>query len=98
MGAMTKLSTLSLGEQFVYEFDFGDGWTHLCTVGSVRIDPEAERGIVPGGPLPYWGWGTIPDQYGRRWADDDGEHDEPANPGLSDPPPLQPWWGSQPPR
>jgi hypothetical protein len=97
-GAMTKLSTLSLGEQFVYEFDFGDGWTHLCTVGSVRIDPEAELGIVPGGPLPYWGWGTIPDQYGRRWADDDGEHDEPANPGLSDLPPLQPWWGSQPPR
>jgi len=44
------------------------------------------------------GWGTIPDQCGRRWADDDSEHDEPPNPGLTDLPPLQPWWGPQPPR
>lgn len=91
----TKLSTLSLGEQFVYEFDFGDGWTHLCTVGPERIDPEAELGIVPRSPLAYWGWGDIPDQYGRRWADDDGESDDPPDPGLSDLPPLQPGWGPQ---
>jgi hypothetical protein len=37
------LSTLSLGEQFVYEFDFGDSWTHLCTVG-----PAPDRSGVRG--------------------------------------------------
>ncbi|GAB1813601.1 IS1096 element passenger TnpR family protein [Mycobacterium sp. MUNTM1] len=89
----TKLSTLSPGEQFVYEFDFGDGWTHLCTVGPEPIDPEDELGIVPKSPLPYWGWGDIPDQYGRRWIDDDGEGSAPPDPGLSDLPPLQPNWG-----
>jgi hypothetical protein len=30
---------VTLGEQFVYEFDFGDSWTHLCTVAPTRIDP-----------------------------------------------------------
>lgn len=90
----TNLSALSLGESFCYEFDFGDGWTHLCTVGPERIDPAAELGIVPRFPLPYWGWGDIPDQYGRRWIDDDGEDGDPPNPGLSDLPPLQPGWGT----
>jgi hypothetical protein len=37
-GAATKLDTLTLGEQFVYEFDFADRWTHLCTAAT-RIDP-----------------------------------------------------------
>jgi hypothetical protein len=81
---------------------------HLCTVGQARIDPATELGINPTEPLPYWGWGMIPDQYGRRqgvkiqmpstrWADDDGERDEPPNLGTSDLPPLQPGWGAQPP-
>jgi hypothetical protein len=51
------LSALSLGEQFVYEFDFGDSWTHLCTVGPARIDPESELGIttpVPERPFPRY--------------------------------------------
>jgi hypothetical protein len=95
--ASTKLGALSLGEQFVYEFDFGDSWTHLCTVAPMRIDPVDELGISPTAPLPYWGWGAIPDQYGRRWADDDGEGDEPDNPGTRDLPPLQPGWGTEPP-
>ena len=38
-GAATKLDTLTLGEQFVYEFDFADSSTHLCTVAPTRIDP-----------------------------------------------------------
>jgi hypothetical protein len=38
---------------------------------------------------------AIPDQYGRRWADDDGDSPKPPNPGLTDLPPLQPWWGPQ---
>jgi Plasmid pRiA4b ORF-3-like protein len=95
-GGCTKLSTLTLGEQFLFEFDFGDSWLHLCTVGPTRIDPTAALGIVPTRPLPYWGWGTIPDQYERRWDGDDGEHDEPPNPGTSGLPQLHPWWGQQP--
>lgn len=30
--------------------------------------------------MAYWGWGAIPDQYGRRWADDDGEGRTPRRP------------------
>jgi len=47
-GANTRLSALTPGEQFVYEFDFGDNWTHLCTVGQTRIDPVRELGITQG--------------------------------------------------
>jgi hypothetical protein len=90
----TRLSRLNPGEQFVYVFDFGDAWTHLCTVGSERVDPEETIGIVPGEPLPYWGWGDIPDQYRRRWDGDDGETPPPPDPTLSDLPPLRPGWGS----
>ena len=42
-----KLSRLRPGEQFLYTFDLGDGWTHLCTVGSERIDPEERAGHRP---------------------------------------------------
>lgn len=88
-----RLSRLGLGERFVYVFDFGDGWTHLCTVGPERVDPLETLGIVPDEPLPYFGWGDIPDQYRRRWDGDDGESDQPEDPELADLPPLRPWWG-----
>ena len=91
----TNLSRLKPGEQFVYVFDFGDGWTHLCTVEPERIDPLDALGIIPALPLSDWGWGNIPDQYGRRWEGDDGESPPPANPGVSDLPPLRPWWGER---
>jgi hypothetical protein len=93
--ARTKLSTLSAGERFAYEFDLGDGWTHLCTVGEERIDPLEQLGITPREPLPYWGWGTIPDQYGRRSdheeGDGDGDGEALTNPNLGDLPPLLQW-------
>jgi hypothetical protein len=88
-----KLSRLHPGEQFVYVFDLGDDWAHLCTVGAERIDPLDALGIVPTLPLPYWGWGDIPDQYRRRWDGDDGESPRPKDPKLSDLPPIRPWWG-----
>ncbi len=91
----TKLSRLRPGEQFVYVFDFGDDWAHLCTVGPERIDPLDTLGIAPTGPLPYWGWGDIPDQYRRRWDGDDGESPIPKDPRLGDLPPLRPFWGQQ---
>jgi hypothetical protein len=91
----TKLSRLKPGEQFAYLFDFGDDWAHLCTVATERIDPLDELGIVPAQPLPYLGWGDLPDQYGRRWDTDDGESPEPKRPArlLTDLPPILPWWG-----
>lgn len=85
------LSCLKPGERFAYEFDFGDGWLHLCTVGELRIDPEEALGIIPACPLAYWGWGVIPDQYGRRWDDDDGESQPPKDTQGSDLPPIGPW-------
>ncbi|MEX2627852.1 MAG: UPF0158 family protein [Ilumatobacteraceae bacterium] len=90
-----KLSRLGLGEQFVYEFDFGDGWMHLCTVGDEKVDPVDEYGEAPDRPVPIFGWGWIPDQYGRRWSDDDGGSavPPPPDPPLSDLPELQPGWG-----
>jgi hypothetical protein len=92
-----RLSRLSAGEQLTYTFDMGDDWTHLCTVAADRIDPLQALGIVPDAPLPYWGWGLIPDQYGRRTDDDDGESPLPPDPDATDLPPLRPYWGPRPP-
>jgi Plasmid pRiA4b ORF-3-like protein len=93
--ATTKLNRLQQGEQFVYLFDFGDDWTHLCTVAAQRIDPLNTLGVIPPQPMPYFGWGDLPDQYDRRWADDDGESSPPKRPArpLADLPPLLPSWG-----
>lgn len=88
-----KLSRLKLGEQFIYVFDLGDDWAHLCTVDRSQIDPVETFGIVPNGPLPYFGWGSIPDQYGRGWNGHDGETEPPADPELTDLPPLRAGWG-----
>ncbi len=89
----TKLSRLSRGERFIYVFDLGDDWAHLCTVRASAIDPIEALGVIPGGPLPYFGWGDIPDQYGRAWSGDDGESQPPPDPQLQDLPRLRPNWG-----
>jgi hypothetical protein len=53
-------------------------------------------GIVPDRPLPCWGWGDVPDQYGRGWNGDDGSTPMPLAPeGMSDLPPILPGWGPQ---
>ena len=78
------LGTVRPGEQFRYVFDFGDEWTHCCTVEE-NIDPDEVLGIVPKDPLPYWGGGSIPDQYGRRSIDDDGESPLPPRPARPHP-------------
>lgn len=91
----TELSRLTPGEQLAYVFDMGDDWAHLCTVDEQRIDPLDQLGFVPTEPTPYWGWGNLPDQYGRRWDGDDGESPMPKPPknALRDLPPILPWWG-----
>lgn len=80
----------------VKRIDLGDDWTHLCTVSDERIDPLDTIGIVARLPMPYWGWGSIPDQYGRLFDEDDGENEPPADPRRADLPPLRPDWGPGP--
>ena len=92
-----KLSRLALGERFAFEFDLGDSWMHLCSVGEEKVDPTEVYGEAPDRPVPYFGWGAIPDQYGRRWDGDDGESPPPPQPDppLSDLPDLHYTWGSR---
>ena len=90
-----RLSRLRPGEQFVYVFDLGDDWAHLCTMGPERVDPLTTLGIIPDKPLPYWGWGDLPDQYGRRWDGDHGESRPPKDPKVADLPRLRPDWGPE---
>jgi hypothetical protein len=82
---------LEPGAEFQFTFDLGDGWTHRCMIGDEKIDPLEVLGIRPAAPLPYWGWGSIPDQYGRRWADDDGESRAPRRPNQPHPMLLHAW-------
>src|SRR5713101_827351 len=88
-----RLSNLQASQQFIYVFDLGDDWTHLCTVVEAGIDPHDVLGVVPNAPLPYFGWGNIPDQYGRAWAKEDDEAPTRLDPELTDLPPLRPGWG-----
>ncbi len=59
------------GDEFSYVFDLGDDWRHRCAVMQGKADPVEEYGIVPKEPVVIHGWGTIPDQYGRRSYDDE---------------------------
>jgi pRiA4b ORF-3-like protein len=76
---MTDESTVSLsdtltqGNRFTYVFDLGDDWQHDCDVVEDGIDPIETYGDIPPSPVPIWGWGTIPDQYGRLTEDDGWE-------------------------
>ncbi len=92
--ATTKVArTLEAGAEFQFTFDLGDNWTHRCVLGEQKIDPVEVLGIRPGTPLPYFGWGDIPDQYGRRWAQDDGEGRVPRRPTQPHPMRLHTWPG-----
>lgn len=74
------MRTVKEGAQFRYVFDLGDDWTHCCTVDAAHIDPADVLGVIPPAPMAYWGWGTIPDQYDRAWAEDDGKGRAPSRP------------------
>ena len=58
---------------------------------NASIDPRDALGVIPNAPLLYFGWGNIPDQHGRAWAEEDAE--SPLDPELTDLPPLRPGWG-----
>ena len=87
---VTVGAVLHRGTEFGYTFDLGDNWRHHCVIGPDEIDPAGQLGAVPNGPLPYWGWGSIPDPYGRLFDGDDGETPVPD-------PPHEPWpWADVP--
>ncbi len=62
--------SLRVGTSFEYVFDLGDDSLHRCEVRSTGVDPEEEYGAPPDQPVPIWGWGWIPDQYGRVQEDE----------------------------
>ena len=64
--ALKVARELKPGQQFSYVFDFGDDWRHRCRVLDEKVDPVEEYGTTPRGPVSTWGWGLIPDQYGRE--------------------------------
>jgi hypothetical protein len=61
---------LTQGTLFEYVSDLRDEWRHRCEVRAVDVDPDVEFGDVPLAPVPLFGWGVIPDQYGRTVPDD----------------------------
>jgi hypothetical protein len=63
------LQELKPGDEFSYVFDFGDHWRHRCSVSAEKVDPLQVYGTWPEQPVPTWGWGWIPDQYGRKAED-----------------------------
>lgn len=92
--ASTKVAgVLAPGAEFQFTFDLGDGWTHRCVVAEQKVDPHEVLGVHADAPLPYRGWGSIPDQYGRRWADDDGRSGAPKRPSRPHPMLLHAWPG-----
>lgn len=60
------------GDEFSFTFDLGDVWEHRCRVLADKIDLREEYGPgpAPKHPVAIWGWGSIPDQYGRESADE----------------------------
>jgi Plasmid pRiA4b ORF-3-like protein len=70
--AVKVVAAVGPGDEFGFVFDFGDRWEHRCRVLADKVDPRQEWGAgpLPGQPVAIWGWGVIPDQYGRRSAAD----------------------------
>ena len=75
------------GFAFRYAFDPGEGWAHECEVVAtdVDVDPDDEADDV----VAVFGWGTIPDQYGRETPDD--YDDDLADDGDDDLDPAEAW-------
>ena len=59
------------GDALEYVFDLGDRWKHRCTLLRQGVDPVKEFGARPSEVVPIFGWGAIPDQYGRTTPDEE---------------------------
>jgi hypothetical protein len=69
--AVEVLGALEPGDRFAYTFDLTEGWRHDCVVLEETVDPLALFGERPSRPAIAYGWGWIPDQYGRTAADEE---------------------------
>lgn len=68
---------LVVEEVFTYVFDLGDVWEHTCLVRNAAADlPGQWDSWKPAMPTPVFGWGSMPDQYGRESMSDDGSVEE----------------------
>lgn len=93
----TKVSRIvKPGDEFQFVFDLGDHWVHRCTVHPKKVDPVEVLGVRPKEPAAFWGWGNMPDQYGRRWMSDDGQSSLPRRPVAAEPMSTYAWPESQP--
>ncbi|MEX0650986.1 MAG: hypothetical protein WD186_03055 [Actinomycetota bacterium] len=64
--ARRKLGVRREDEVFEYEFDFGDGWTHRCTVMEVDVTPETTTVSARRGRSPCGAGGACPTSTGGR--------------------------------
>lgn len=67
---LTISETLVPNDTLTYLFDLSDEWQHTLRVAAELVDPRIEHGEVPVRPTPIWGWGTLPDQFGRTHPND----------------------------
>ncbi len=70
--AVKVAEAVGFGDEFEFRFDFGAGFRHRCRVLADKADPREALGpgALPSRPTAIWGWGSIPDQYGRETADE----------------------------
>jgi hypothetical protein len=70
--AVKVVAAVGRGDEFRFVFDLGDQWEHRCRVLAEKVDPREvwRPGPLPKQPVAIWGWGSIPDQYGRESSDD----------------------------
>ena len=90
----TKLSRLAPSDRFLYVFDFGDRWNHLCTVEAEKVDPLDVLGGKPSRAAAVFRVGrparpARPSLRRRRRQRRTLPHD----PHRTDLPPFFPWWG-----
>jgi hypothetical protein len=62
---------LRRGARFTYLFDPRQRWVHQCRLEETSLDPFTLVDEEPDLPVPVFGWGDVPDQYGRIEEDDD---------------------------
>lgn len=67
---------LDEGSRFGYVFDLGEEWEHRCEV--TEVDVEVDEDDAGEDIVAVFGWGTIPDQYGRERSGEDGDDLDPA--------------------
>lgn len=63
---------LRAGSRLRYTFDLGEAWHHECTVEETGVVPAVDD-EDPGVCAPTFGWGWVPDQYGRLTEDEDDD-------------------------